>query len=105
VSGAVPSAFRARLQAGETVIGSFVNLGSPLTTEIMGIAGFDWLVLDLEHGAGNEVALLGQLQALSTTGAAAIVRVEGIDLPRFMHALDLGADGVLVPRLRSVVDA
>jgi 2-keto-3-deoxy-L-rhamnonate aldolase RhmA len=105
VSGAVPSAFRARLQAGETVIGSFVNLGSPLTTEIMGIAGFDWLVLDLEHGAGNEVALLGQLQALSTTGAAAIVRVEGIDLPRFMHALDLGADGVLVPRLRSVEDA
>jgi 2-keto-3-deoxy-L-rhamnonate aldolase RhmA len=105
VSGAVPSAFRARLRAGETVIGSFVNLGSPLTTEIMGIAGFDWLVLDLEHGAGNEVALLGQLQALSASGAAAIVRVEGIDLPRFMHALDLGADGVLVPRLRSVEDA
>jgi 2-keto-3-deoxy-L-rhamnonate aldolase RhmA len=105
VSGAVPSAFRARLQAGETVIGSFVNLGSPLTTEIMGIAGFDWLVLDLEHGAGNEVALLGQLQALSASGAAVIVRVEGIDLPRFMHALDLGAEGVLVPRLRSVEDA
>jgi 2-keto-3-deoxy-L-rhamnonate aldolase RhmA len=105
VSGAVPSAFRARLRAGETVIGSFVNLGSPLSTEIMGIAGFDWLVLDLEHGAGNEVALLGQLQALSAAGAAKIVRVEGIDLPRFMHALDLGADGVLVPRLRSVEDA
>lgn len=105
MSGAVPSAFRRRLRAGETVIGSFVNLGSPLTTEIMGIAGFDWLVLDLEHGAGNEVALLGQLQALSASGAAAIVRVEGIDLPRFMHALDLGADGVLVPRLRSVEDA
>ena len=105
MSGAVPSAFRARLRAGETVIGSFVNLGSPLTTEIMGIAGFDWLVLDLEHGAGNEVALLTQLQALSAADTAAIVRVEGIDLPRFMHALDLGADGVLVPRLRSVEDA
>jgi 2-keto-3-deoxy-L-rhamnonate aldolase RhmA len=71
----------------------------------MGIAGFDWLVLDLEHGAGDEGALLGQLQAVATTGAAAIVRVEAIDLPRFMHALDLGADGVLVPRLRSAEDA
>jgi 2-keto-3-deoxy-L-rhamnonate aldolase RhmA len=105
VSGAVPSAFRARLQAGETVIGSFVNLGSPLTAEIMGLAGFDWLVLDLEHGAGDEAVLLAQLQALSGSGAAALVRVEAIDLPRFMHALDLGADGVLVPRLRSADDA
>jgi 2-keto-3-deoxy-L-rhamnonate aldolase RhmA len=87
------------------VIGSFVNLGSPLTAEIMGIAAFDWLVLDLEHGAGDEGALLGQLQALTASGAVALVRVEAIDLPRFMHALDLGADGVLVPRLRSVEDA
>jgi 2-keto-3-deoxy-L-rhamnonate aldolase RhmA len=105
VSGAVPSAFRARLRAGETVVGSFVNLGSPLVTEIMGLAGFDWLVLDLEHGAGDEGRLLAQLQALTGTGPATIVRVEAIDLPRFMHALDLGADGVLVPRLRSADDA
>jgi 2-keto-3-deoxy-L-rhamnonate aldolase RhmA len=105
VSGAVPSAFRARLEAGETVVGSFVNLGSPLVTEIMGVAGFDWLVLDLEHGAGDEARLLGQLQALKGSGAATLVRLEGIDLPRFMHALDLGADGVLVPRLRTADDA
>jgi len=105
VSGAVPSAFRSRLQAGETVVGAFVNLGSPLVTEIMGLAGFDWLVLDLEHGAGDEGALLGQLQALRGTEVASIVRLEAIDLPRFMHALDLGADGVLVPRLRTVDDA
>jgi 2-keto-3-deoxy-L-rhamnonate aldolase RhmA len=105
VSGAVPSAFRSRIRAGETVVGSFVNLGSALTTEIMGLAGFDWLVLDLEHGAGDETRLLAQLQALTGSGAAALVRVEAIDLPRFIHALDLGADGVLVPRLRSADDA
>ncbi len=105
MSGAVASGFRSRLRSGETVVGSFVNLGSPLVTEIMGIAGLDWLVVDLEHGAGDEARLLGQLQALSGTGTATLVRVEAIDLPRFMHALDLGADGVLVPRLRSVEDA
>jgi 2-keto-3-deoxy-L-rhamnonate aldolase RhmA len=97
--------FRERLANGETVVGSFVNLGSPIVTEIMGLAGFDWLVLDLEHGAGDEAGLLPQLQALKGSDTASIVRVEAIDLPRLMHALDIGADGVLVPRLRSVEDA
>jgi 4-hydroxy-2-oxoheptanedioate aldolase len=105
LSGAVPSGFRKRLQSGETVVGAFVNLGSPLCTEIMGIAGFDWLVLDLEHGAGDEALLTTQLQALKGTGIATIVRIEAVDLPRFMHVLDLGADGVLVPRLRNADDA
>jgi 2-keto-3-deoxy-L-rhamnonate aldolase RhmA len=96
---------KARLAAGETVVGSFVNLGSSLTAEIMGLAGFDWLVLDLEHGAGDEAVLLTQLQALSHTGAHALVRVEGIDSARTLHALDLGAEGVLFPRLRSAEEA
>jgi 4-hydroxy-2-oxoheptanedioate aldolase len=99
------SKFPRRLRAGETLLGAFVNLGSPLATEIMGSSGLDWLVIDLEHGAGSEGALLGQLHALKGTEVATLVRVEGIDLPRFMHALDLGANGVLVPRIRSVADA
>lgn len=96
---------RARLAAGDTIVGSFVNLGSSLTAEIMGLAGFDWLVIDLEHGAGNEQLLIGQLQALAHTGVACLVRVEGIDSARVLHALDSGADGVVVPRLRSATDA
>jgi len=106
MSGASPpQALRDRLDAGETVLGSFVNLGSSLTAEIMGLAGFDWLVIDLEHGAGNEQLLLGQLQALAHTGVTTLVRVEAIDAARVLHALDAGADGVLVPRLRSADDA
>ena len=105
MSGRGPAGLRERLAAHETVIGSFVNLGFSLTTEIMGLAGFDWLVIDLEHGAGNEQLLLGQLQALAHTGVTTLVRVEAIDPARVLHALDAGADGVLVPRLRSVEDA
>lgn len=105
MSGAIPSRFRARLKAGEPVVGGFVNLGSALTAEIMAIAGYDWLVFDLEHGAGDEPALLSQLQAVAHTGVAALVRVEGVDSARVLHALDLGADGVLVPRLRSAEEA
>lgn len=105
MSGAVPSRFRARLGGNEILAGSFVNLGSGLVTEVMGIAGFDWLVLDLEHGAGDEHALVTQLQALGRTGTAAIVRVEGIEPARVQHALDLGADGVMVPRIRDSAEA
>jgi len=105
VSGAVASDLRARIAAGEILVGSFVNLGSPLTAEIMGVAGFDWVVLDLEHGAGDELVALAQLQALSHTGAAALVRVEGVERARFGRVLDHGAAGVLVPRIEGVEDA
>src|SRR6201995_1435089 len=101
MSGAVPSRFRARLRGEEILAGSFVNLGSGLVTEVMGIAGFDWLVLDLEHGAGDEHALVTQLQALGRTETAAIVRVEGIEPARVQDALDLGAGRVMVPRIHT----
>lgn len=105
MSGAVSSRFRERLRGSEILAGSFVGLGTGLATEIMGIAGFDWLVLDLEHGAGDEHALVTQLQALGRTGTAAIVRVEAIDPARVQHALDAGADGVMVPRIRTSAEA
>jgi 4-hydroxy-2-oxoheptanedioate aldolase len=96
---------RSRIADGEALMGAFVNLGSPLTAELMGLAGFDWLVIDMEHGAGSEETLVHQLQALAHTGTSAVVRVEALEPARFSHALDAGAAGVLVPRLRSVDDA
>src|SRR5439155_22060086 len=105
VSGAVASDLRARIAAGEILVGSFVNLGSPLTAEIMGVAGFDWVVLDLEHGAGDEFVALAQLQALSPTGVAPLVRVEGVERARFGRVLDHGAAGILVPRIEGIEDA
>ncbi|HEY7271022.1 MAG TPA: aldolase/citrate lyase family protein [Dehalococcoidia bacterium] len=71
----------------------------------MAVAGFDWLVIDLEHGVGSERELLAQLQAVEHTGIATLVRVEAIERPRFLRVLDLGATGVLVPRLETVADA
>jgi 4-hydroxy-2-oxoheptanedioate aldolase len=96
---------RTRLETGETVVGSWVNLGSAVTAEIMGLAGFDWLLIDLEHGAGSEATLIGQLQALGQSGVTTLVRVESIESARVLHALDAGADGILAPRLRSDDDA
>ena len=56
-----------RIKNGETLIGCWLNLGSSLTAEIVGLAGFDWGLIDLEHGAGTETDVLYQLQAIEHT--------------------------------------
>jgi 2-keto-3-deoxy-L-rhamnonate aldolase RhmA len=88
-----------RLQAGETLFGAFVQLGSPLATEIVARAGFDWLIIDLEHGAGTETDLLSNLHAVSATPTAALVRPPSGERLRIGRALDLGAHGIMVPRV------
>jgi 4-hydroxy-2-oxoheptanedioate aldolase len=96
---------KGRLKAGETVLGCFLSLGSALTTELMAEAGYDWALIDLEHGAGDERDALAQIQALSGTGAAAIVRVESNARQRAHRVLDMGAYGVMFPRIDSAEDA
>ena len=89
--------FRARVLAREWLGGTFLNLGSALTAEMAGCAGFDWLLLDHEHGPGGDETLLQQLQAVAATPATAIVRIAENAPVRFKRALDLGAAGVMVP--------
>ena len=90
---------RARLQAGETLFGTFTGLGSPVATEMVARAGFDWLVIDLEHGASTEGDLLANLHAVGATRTAAIVRTQSGERLRIGRALDLGAHGIMVPRV------
>jgi len=97
--------FRDRVLAGETLFGSWAGLGSPLAVELLGRAGFDWVVVDLEHGAGTEAELLAHLTAIEGTGAAALVRPQSGERLRIGRALDLGAAGVVIPRLDSTAEA
>jgi len=96
---------RRRLLDGETLVGCFLNLGSSLTAEIMGRAGFDFAVIDLEHGSGTEADALSQLQALEATDAGVIVRVESHERQRAHRVLDLGAEGIMFPRVDSAPEA
>jgi len=89
----------ARLAAGETLYGAFAALGSPVATEMMARSGFDWLIIDLEHGAGTESDLLANLHAMGATPAAALVRPQSGERLRIGRALDLGAHGIMVPRV------
>jgi 4-hydroxy-2-oxoheptanedioate aldolase len=90
---------RARIVAGETLFGTFLSLGSPTAAEICGRAGFDWVIIDLEHGVANESDLLANLHAVATTTAAALVRPRSADRLRVGRVLDLGAHGVMIPRI------
>lgn len=84
------------------LIGAFSDLASPLAVELLGRAGFDWTVLDLEHGAATEGDLLGLLHAAATTPMAAIVRPQSGERLRIGRALDLGAAGIMVPQSQSI---
>lgn len=88
-----------RLRAREVLYGTFVGLGSPVATEILARIGFDWLIIDLEHGAATESELLAQLHAMGGTRTAALVRPQSGERLRIGRALDLGAHGIMVPRV------
>src|SRR3954465_4835806 len=90
---------RSRLQAGETLWGSFAAIGAPVVTEILARAGFDWLMIDLEHGLTTEADLVGNLHAIGTTPTAALVRPQSAERLRIGRVLDLGAHGVMIPRM------
>jgi 2-dehydro-3-deoxyglucarate aldolase/4-hydroxy-2-oxoheptanedioate aldolase len=92
------SSFRARVLAGEPVFGTFVGTASPIVAELCAMAGFDWLLIDLEHGAGTESELLGQLHAIGDRSVA-LVRPPSAERLRIGRALDLGAAGIMIPRL------
>jgi 2-keto-3-deoxy-L-rhamnonate aldolase RhmA len=97
--------FRARALAGEWLAGVFVNLGSPVAAEIAARVGFDWMLLDHEHGPGGEDALLHQLQAVAATPTVPIVRIATNETVRFKRALDLGAAGIMVPYVNTAAEA
>ncbi|WP_439583508.1 HpcH/HpaI aldolase family protein [Dyadobacter bucti] len=94
-----------RLKQGETLHGCWLNTGSSLTAEIVGLSGFDWVLIDLEHGAGSEKDVLYQLQALEHTPTAAIVRVESSESQRIHRVLDMGAEGIMCPKIANPAGA
>ncbi len=93
---------RSRIRSGETLIGVFSDLASPMAVELCGQAGFDWAILDLEHGAATESELLALLYAAGTTPMAALVRAQSAERLRVGRALDLGAEGIMLPQLKSI---
>ncbi|MBL7212976.1 MAG: 2-dehydro-3-deoxyglucarate aldolase [Desulfobacteraceae bacterium] len=96
---------RERVMNGEMMFGVGANLGSSLTVEMMGTAGFDWTWIDCEHGSGDYSELIPQMQAASIGNAPPVVRIAWNEAPRFKRVLDLGAVGIMVPWVSTVEEA
>lgn len=88
---------RQRLNDGDPSIGTWFNLQCPFAAEQFGSAGFDWVILDLQHRFVHWSNLVPLMQALQLGGTLSLVRVPRHDPADIMGVLDLGAIGVVVP--------
>jgi len=94
-----------RIRSGEIVHGCWINLASTISAEIVGQVGFDWLLLDLEHGAGDVAIMYQQLQVLSGSSSTSIVRIDQLSRPKAQRILDAGASGIMFPQIQSAEEA
>ncbi len=92
---------RQKLLAGETVMGPFLTMPCADVVEMIAIAGFDFAVVDTEHGMYSEERAAQLVRAAAARSMAAVVRVPQVDVPQITKALDMGAEGVMVPQISS----
>jgi 2-keto-3-deoxy-L-rhamnonate aldolase RhmA len=96
--------FKAKLKKGDTCVGSWVSFSDPCVAECMALAGFDFLIMDMEHSPNDADWVQLVCFALKGTRCAPIVRLPWNDMVVVKRVLDVGAAGVLLPWIRSVKD-
>jgi 2-keto-3-deoxy-L-rhamnonate aldolase RhmA len=99
-----PQALKAKLKAGQAVIGGWLSLNDPVAAEILARVGFDFLIIDTEHSPWDLVTLQTALMGFNGADTAPIVRVAWNDHVRIKQALDMGVEGILAPMVRTVED-
>ncbi len=98
-------AFRQRLKSGAPLIATFSIIPSVEVVELIGLAGFDAIIIDLEHGAHGSEALGPLILAAQARGIYPLVRVRSSEPTEIAAALDAGAAGVIVPQIGSLAEA
>ena len=101
----VPNILKRRLLSGETLFGAWIVTGSATNTEILGGLGFDFLVLDLEHGEGDLGHATAMLRAAALAGTPPVVRVPSHDPAFLKRILDRGACSVMIPQVETAAAA
>jgi len=97
--------FKSVLQSGQPAIGSWIAFTDPYAVELMADVGFDWLLIDTEHVPIDRQGLRNILVSMKGSTSAAIVRLSSNSQDHFQTALDLGAQGVVVPMINTREDA
>jgi 2-dehydro-3-deoxyglucarate aldolase len=102
---AFPNSFRADLRAGKRLIGCWCSLANPITTEVLGVAGFDWILLDGEHSPNDVITFIPQLMALKDSVSAPVVRPSWNNPVELKRLLDGGFYNFLIPFIESADEA
>src|SRR3984893_3642408 len=98
--------FKKELREGQPKMGLFLNSSSPTVAEQLAHSGYDWLLVDTQHGPMGYESLSGMLAGIANGGAKSMVRVGSYqDRPGIQQALDMGADGVLIPYINTAEEA
>jgi 2-dehydro-3-deoxyglucarate aldolase len=100
-----PNSFRRDLRAGKTLIGCWSSLANAITTEVLGVAGFDWILLDGEHSPNDVSTFIPQLMALKDSASAPVVRPASNNPVEIKRLLDAGFYNFLVPFVESADEA
>ncbi|MGI6783938.1 MAG: HpcH/HpaI aldolase family protein [Aminivibrio sp.] len=90
-----------KLERGEVVLGMFITLNCPDLVEITGLAGFDFCIIDTEHGPGNPESIQHMLRAAELRGVTPVVRIPDAAPVTVLRTLDVGAAGIEVPQINS----
>lgn len=101
----MPKGLKKRLAKKELTIGSWLQIGSPVVAEIMAQAGFDWLVVDMEHSAIGISEAQSLIQVIDLAGCTPLVRLSSNDSTLIKRVMDAGSHGIIVPNVNSVDDA
>ncbi len=88
-----------------SLIGAWTNLANPLVCEIIGSLGFDWILIDAEHGPNSVPSVLSQLQAIAPYPTVPVVRIPNHDASLIKRYLDIGVTNLLIPFVDSVQHA
>ncbi|XP_062026715.1 uncharacterized protein LOC133742993 [Rosa rugosa] len=100
-----PQTLKSRLHNGDTLYGLFLLSFSPTLAEIAGLSGYDFVVVDMEHGPGGVSEALSCLRALAATQTPAILRLPESSPTWAKKALDLGPQGIMFPMIDSSKEA
>ena len=94
-----------KLKNNELTIGSWIMIGHPMSVEVMSLAGFEWLVVDMEHTAIDINTAEKLITTIQANNIKALVRVSKNEEVIIKRVLDIGADGIIVPMINSKDDA
>lgn len=101
----IKSSLRDKLKSKSTTLGSWITIGSPAIAEIMAKAGFDWLVVDLEHSVISIDVAGDLIRTIDLCGVAPLVRLTSNDPNQIKRLMDAGAHGIVVPMVTSPAEA